>query len=206
MTNDATQHGHRIGLKHQNIAADHGVERSFERECRGIAFTEADILDRVRRRSTVRRRKCRWSPICADDMTFAANHLGNQECNVARATADVEHAHPGANARREQNSARDRINDARLMAETPDLAIGMDEDIRDLQRWLRHLRLPRPASSHATVPKGRTSCHDDYAPMRQPVNELTGDLSANVVSTTLSCSSCATFRTTATGHHFALSK
>lgn len=131
MTSDATQHGDRIGLKHQNVAADHGVERSVERECRGIAFTKADILDRMLRRAPLCRRKGRWGPICADDLTFAANHLGNQECNVARATADVEHAHPGTHARREQDSSRDRVNDAGLMAETPNLAIGMDENIRD---------------------------------------------------------------------------
>ena len=89
MTSDTTQHGHRIGLKHQNIASDHCIERLLERECGGIALTEADILDRMRRRAPRRRRQGRWSPIGADDLTFAANHLGNQECDVACATTNV---------------------------------------------------------------------------------------------------------------------
>lgn len=165
VTSDATQHGHSIGLKDQNIAADHGVERSVERECRGIAFMEADFLDRMRRRAPLRRRKSRRSPICADDLTFAANHLGNQECNVARATADVEHAHPGSYTRRQQDSSRDRVNDARLMAETPDLTIGMDESTGRERRHVRHQRLPWRAPLTRLFLKGKIAEFDDYAPI-----------------------------------------
>lgn len=102
---------------------------------------------------------------------------------VTRATAHVEHAHPGAHARREQDSSRDRVNDARLMTETPDLAIGMDENIRDVNVGTSATGDFMACLPHTTVPQmGASRWSTTMRRCGSQSTRLAVDLNANVAS------------------------
>ena len=130
MRGKPSEHLDRVALKHENVAADDGVEGPIERHLDRISLAE----DHVAKGPGVRSLPCRDQSgrrsVCSDDFAPGSDKVCRQEGDIAGTAADVEHPHPGFDPGGAKEPPRDRIDEMRLLVQAIELPIGMAENIR----------------------------------------------------------------------------
>jgi len=120
----------RVALKHENVAADDGVEASVERHLGRISLAEDHVAKGPGIRSLPRRCQSDRRSVCPDDFAPSADKVCRKEGDIAGTAADVEHPHPGYDPGGAKEPPRDRIDEMRLLAQAVELPIGMAKNIR----------------------------------------------------------------------------
>ncbi len=90
-----SEHRRRLALKHENVAADDGVEGSVELHLGRISIAENDVAKGPGIRSPPRRCQSGRRSVCSDDFALGSDKFCRQEGDIAGTAADVEHPHPG---------------------------------------------------------------------------------------------------------------
>ncbi len=130
MRGKPSEHRRRVALKHENVAADDGVEESVERHLGRISFAENHVANGPRIRSPPRRCQSGRRSVCSDDFAHGSDKVCRQEGDIAGAAADVEHPHPGDDPGGAKEPSCDRIDKMRLLVQAVELPIGMAENVR----------------------------------------------------------------------------
>ncbi len=134
------QHAHprdRIGLEFQNVPADDRVEWAIERQFRRVAVQERHVARRQRVSSAPGNLERGCSAIDPGDLADVPDQLSCQKRDVADTGADVEHPHATCDPGRQQEAARDRLDQASLDRQPIKLTVRVAKHIP------ARLRLPR---------------------------------------------------------------
>jgi hypothetical protein len=145
---DVAQHGGGIRLELEDVASDDRVEALLEHQLGRVAFAKRHVAQRLLIGTASSNGERVGRSIGTDHLARLTHEVGDQECDVAGAAADVEHAHPGDDPGFDQEPSRDRIDEPRLNAETLQLPLGMTERVGGRLGFGRHP--PDPVKTDAS--------------------------------------------------------
>ncbi len=114
-----------IGIVHEDEAANDGIEGFVEQHFGGIAFEEADVAHAAELRAGNGPLNGGGDAVGANDFTAGADEIGDEESDIASATADVENAHAGDDASLEKKLASERFVGLRLTGESMEFLLGL---------------------------------------------------------------------------------
>ena len=129
MGGDAPEHRSGICLKLQHVTTDRGVEQSREYRRRGVALQKRDVRKSAFLRTGAGDRQRHTRLIKANDFAGPADQLCGEERDIACTATDVEYTHPIDNSGLEQEPARDRVDQPRLLFKSGELALRMTEHV-----------------------------------------------------------------------------
>src|SRR5580704_112257 len=139
MSGESPQHGARIGLEHEHVAADDRIERPLVRHIDGITIAKRYVCECTRRGGGARGCDGGWRPIDTDDLSSRTNQFGSQETNDAATAADIQHAHAWSNTCSLKIHTRARSDEPILPLQTLELKLGVAHDIDGILHACPHL-------------------------------------------------------------------
>jgi hypothetical protein len=136
----------RVGLVNEDEPAHDGVER-----CRRDEVVDRRVLEGDGGRTHLLRaapgdRQDARIPIDPHDRSRRPDQRGRQERDVARAAAQVQHAHPGTDSRPPEDPLGERPEEVRLLDEPLTFRSGSSQHVLRRARRVVHESAPRSAA------------------------------------------------------------
>ncbi len=121
--------GSRVGIVHEHAAPDCGIEVVVQYDRADRARDERDVRQTGRLRAIAGGLEDLRILLDADHRAPRANEVRDEERDIARTAADIEHLHPGTDARAGEEVPSGRIEQRTLPLEALGLRLRVTEGI-----------------------------------------------------------------------------
>jgi hypothetical protein len=115
----------RVGIVHEDEAADHGIEGLVEGHFGGIAFEEAGIAKPTELGAGNGPLQGGTEAVGADDFTAGTDEIGDEEGDIAGSTPDIENPHAGGNSSLLEELTTERFEGLRWATESMEFQLGV---------------------------------------------------------------------------------